>query len=60
MLEKFGGSGSLLIGGAGNFIDLDPADFGGTLKVDTGCVVACEDTVSYGVSRVGRSTSRPS
>jgi len=53
VLEKFGGRGSLVIAGAGNFIDLNPADFGGTLKVDTGCIVAFEDSVSYSISRVG-------
>ncbi|HEX7355347.1 MAG TPA: AIM24 family protein [Mycobacteriales bacterium] len=52
VLERFGGSGSVLVGGAGNFIDLDPADFGGTLKVDTGCIVAFEESVSYSVARV--------
>lgn len=53
VLERFGGRGTLLLGGAGNFIELDPVDFGGVLKVDTGCIVAFEDSVSYSVSRVG-------
>lgn len=29
VLEKFTGRGTVIIAGAGNFIDLDPADFGG-------------------------------
>jgi uncharacterized protein (AIM24 family) len=53
ILQKFTGRGSLLIGGAGNFIDIDPADYGGVLKVDTGCIVAFESTVEYGFERVG-------
>ena len=54
ILEKFTGQGTVIIAGAGNFIDLDLADFGGKLQVDTGCIVAFEDSVRYGVERVGR------
>ena len=54
VLQKFTGQGTLLIAGAGNFIDINPADYGGTLKVDTGCIVAFESTVQYGIERVGR------
>ena len=53
VLEKFTGTGTLLIGGAGDFVDLNPADFGGRIKVDTGCVVAWDDKITYGVTRVG-------
>lgn len=53
VLEKFTGRGSLLIAGAGNFIDVNPADYGGKLKVDTGCVVAWDQNISYGIERVG-------
>ena len=53
VLEKFTGTGTVLIGGAGNFIDLDLADFGGRLEVDTGCVVAFEDTVRFRVEKAG-------
>jgi uncharacterized protein (AIM24 family) len=53
VLEKFTGVGTLLIGGSGDFVDLNPADFGGRIKVDTGCVVAWDDRISYGVTRVG-------
>lgn len=53
ILEKFTGRGTLLVGGAGNFIDLNPADFGGTIKVDTGCIVAWEEGIRYDVARVG-------
>ncbi|MFI6348266.1 AIM24 family protein [Streptomyces sp. NPDC050560] len=53
ILEKFTGLGTVIICGAGNFIDLDPADFGGRIEVDTGCVVAFEEGIRYGVQRVG-------
>ena len=53
ILEKFSGKGTLLIAGAGNFIELNPAKYGGKIQVDTGCVVAFEDTITYGVERVG-------
>jgi uncharacterized protein (AIM24 family) len=53
VLEKFTGTGTLFVAGAGNFIELNPAKYGGKIQVDTGCVVAFEDTVTYGVERVG-------
>lgn len=53
VLEKFTGAGTLLIAGAGNFIDLNPAKYGGKIQVHTGCIVAFEDTVQYGVERIG-------
>jgi uncharacterized protein (AIM24 family) len=53
VLEKFTGRGSLIVAGAGNFIDINPADYGGKLKVDTGCVVAWDEHITYGVDRVG-------
>jgi uncharacterized protein (AIM24 family) len=53
ILEKFTGYGTVLIGGAGNFIDLNLDDFGGLLKVDTGCIVAFEEGVRYDITRVG-------
>ena len=53
ILEKFTGRGSVIIAGAGNFIDVNPADYGGKLKVDTGCVVAWDDRITFGIERVG-------
>ena len=53
VLERFSGSGTLLIAGAGNFIELNPASYGGKIQVHTGCLVAFEDTVRYGVERIG-------
>ena len=53
VLEKFDGVGTLLIAGAGDLIDINPADYGGRLRVDTGCVVAWDQNIRYGVERVG-------
>ncbi|WP_327660835.1 MULTISPECIES: AIM24 family protein [unclassified Streptomyces] len=53
VLEKFTGRGTVIIAGAGNFIDLNPADFGGRIEVDTGCIVAFEEGIQYGVQRIG-------
>ena len=53
VLEKFTGTGTLFVAAAGNFIELNPAKYGGKIQVDTGCLVAFEDTVTYGVERVG-------
>lgn len=53
VLEKFTGTGTLLIAGAGNFIELNPAKYGGKIQVHTGCLVAFEDTIKYGVERIG-------
>ncbi|WP_329124966.1 AIM24 family protein [Streptomyces sp. NBC_01465] len=53
VLEKFTGRGTVIICGAGNFIDLNPADFGGRIEVDTGCIVAFEEGIEYGVQRIG-------
>jgi uncharacterized protein (AIM24 family) len=53
VLEKFTGTGTVLVAGAGNFIELNPAKYGGKIQVDTGCVVAFQDTIQYGVERVG-------
>jgi len=53
LLEKFTGDGTLFIAGAGNFIDINPKEYGGKLLVDTGCVVAFDQNIRYGVQRVG-------
>lgn len=53
ILQKFTGRGTLLVGGSGNFIDVNPAEYGGELKVDTGCIVAWDQNITYGVTTVG-------
>lgn len=52
VLEHFTGSGTLLLAGAGTVIELNPARYGGRIDVDTGCVVAFQDTITYDVKRV--------
>lgn len=53
VLERFTGTGTLALAGAGDFIRLNPARYGGKIQVDTGCVVAFQDSIRYGVERVG-------
>lgn len=54
ILEKFTGQGTLILAGVGNFIDINLADYGGKLKVDTGCAVAWDHNVTFDVERVGQ------
>ncbi len=58
VLERFSGTGTVVIAGAGNFIELNPARYGGKIQVDTGCVVAFEESIRYGVERVGGLTAQ--
>ena len=51
ILEKLSGNGTVLIHACGDFVefDLKPEQI---LKVDTGCVVGWDDTVTYDIQRV--------
>jgi uncharacterized protein (AIM24 family) len=51
--QKFTGRGTLLVGGSGDFIDINPAEYGGELHVDTGCIVAWDQNITYGIKAVG-------
>ncbi len=53
VLEKFTGTGTLLIAAAGNFIEVNPAKYGGKIQVHAGCLVAFQDTVRYSVEYIG-------
>jgi uncharacterized protein (AIM24 family) len=53
VLERFGGTGTLMIAGGGSLVELDPAAYGGKIQVHAGAVAAFADTVSFGVERVG-------
>ncbi len=53
ILEKFSDRGSLFLGACGNFIELNPSDYGGTIQIDTGCLVGFEDTIDYDVELIG-------
>jgi uncharacterized protein (AIM24 family) len=52
ILQKLAGSGPVFIHAGGNFIDFDlrPND---VLKVDTGCIVAFEESVTYDIEFMG-------
>jgi uncharacterized protein (AIM24 family) len=58
ILEKFSDAGTLFMGSCGNFIELNPADYGGTIQVDTGCLVAFEETIDYDVELIGGLNSK--
>jgi uncharacterized protein (TIGR00266 family) len=53
VLQKYSGAGTVFVAAAGNFIELNPAKYGGTIQAETGNVVAFEDTVEYSIERVG-------
>jgi uncharacterized protein (AIM24 family) len=53
ILEHFTGKGSLVIGGGGTLMELNPATYGGKIQVHGGAVVAFADTVTFGVEMVG-------
>jgi uncharacterized protein (TIGR00266 family) len=53
VLQKYTGAGTVFIAAAGNFIELNPAKYGGTIQAETGIVVAFQDTVQYTVERIG-------
>jgi uncharacterized protein (AIM24 family) len=52
ILEKLTGPGSVFIHGGGDFVEftLQPGE---ALQVDTGCIVAFEESVSYDIEMVG-------
>ncbi|MFZ5353222.1 MAG: AIM24 family protein [Bacillota bacterium] len=58
ILEKFSDVGTLFIGACGNFIELNPADYGGKIQVDTGAIVGFDSNISYDVEWVGKSVGQ--
>jgi uncharacterized protein (TIGR00266 family) len=52
ILQRLTGDGTAFIHGGGNFIEFDLVA-GQTLRVDTGCIVAFEETVQYDIQFVG-------
>jgi uncharacterized protein (TIGR00266 family) len=52
ILEKLTGPGSVFIHGGGDFIEFALAP-GQSLQVDTGCIVAFDETVNYDIQFVG-------
>lgn len=53
VLERFSGVGTLFVAASGNFVELNPAKYGGKIQVHTGALVAFEDTVRYSVEYIG-------
>ena len=41
------------MGSCGNFVELNPADYGGTIHFDTGCLVAFDDSIDYDIEFIG-------
>ncbi len=58
ILEKFSDVGTLFIGACGNFIELNPADYGGKIQVDTGAIVGFDGNIDYDVEWVGKSVGQ--
>jgi len=52
ILERLAGSGVVFIHAGGNFVEFDLVP-GQQLRVDTGCIVAFEDSVAYDIQFVG-------
>ena len=53
IFEHFTGVGTLVIGGGGSLVELNPAAYGGKIQVHGGAVVAFADSVDFGIERVG-------
>jgi uncharacterized protein (AIM24 family) len=53
IFEHFTGSGTLVIGGGGSLVELNPKDYGGKIQVHGGAVVAFADSVTFNVERIG-------
>jgi uncharacterized protein (AIM24 family) len=58
ILEKFSDVGTVFIGACGNFIELNPADYGGKIQVDTGAIVGFDKNIIYDVEWVGKSVGQ--
>src|SRR5689334_8821864 len=52
ILEKFTGPGTVFIHAGGDMVEFDLAS-GQTLQVDTGCIVALDESVDYDIQYVG-------
>jgi uncharacterized protein (TIGR00266 family) len=52
ILQRLAGHGTAFIHGGGNFLEFDLVP-GQVLRVDTGCIVAFQDSVSYDIQFVG-------
>lgn len=53
VLQHLTGSGTLIVAGGGNLVEVDPASYGGKIQVHAGAVAAFAETVTFDVERVG-------
>jgi uncharacterized protein (AIM24 family) len=53
IMEHFTGIGSLMVGGGGTLVDVNPATYGGKIQVHGGAVVAFSDAVTFATEPVG-------
>lgn len=53
IFEHFTGVGTVVLGGGGSLLELNPADYGGKIQVHGGAVVAFSDSIAFNVERVG-------
>jgi uncharacterized protein (AIM24 family) len=53
VLQHFTGSGTLMIAGGGNLVEIDPSAYGGKVQVHGAAVAAFSDTVTFSAERVG-------
>ncbi len=52
ILQKISGTGDVFIHAGGNFVEMELAK-GETIDVDTGCIVAMDDSVDYDIKSIG-------
>jgi uncharacterized protein (AIM24 family) len=52
ILEHFQGAGTLVIGGGGTIVDLNPSSYGGKLQVHTGALVGFSDNLTFSTERI--------
>lgn len=53
IFEHFTGVGTIVLGGGGSLVELNPVTYGGKIQVHGGAVVAFADTLSFNTERVG-------
>lgn len=53
IFEHFTGQGTVILGGGGSLVELNPANYGGKIQVHGGAVVAFADSVAFNVERIG-------
>jgi uncharacterized protein (AIM24 family) len=53
IFERFTGNGTLVVGGGGTLMEVNPSSYGGKIQVHGGALVAFSDAVTFGVERIG-------